>query len=159
MKRAAHAAEERRDGTSEGELLAHVAMMAALQPGSVLELLLARGQSFPYAPRPAQIAKGEDKQCFYNAFVLARFSSGLHYCEGFATSIIPVLHAWCVTDEGVVVDPTWHEREYTPVYFGLVMDTARLTAHLLRQGTYGVLANWTGAQDDLIDLLRGEHNG
>jgi len=166
MTRAAQAAEEHRNGTNEGDLLAYVAMMAELQRGSrdfqLLDLLLARGQFFEYAPRPSSVAKEADKACFGNALMLARLSEGLHYCEGFATSIIPVMHAWCVTDDGVVVDPTWRENvtDHAPIYFGLVMDNMKVAARTLRQGCYGIMANFEGNEEDFIELLRGEgHDG
>jgi hypothetical protein len=62
--------------------------------------------------------KFEIKQCFYNAQLLAcRGGNQLIYYEGFATSIIPVHHAWCVLDDQLVVDLTWrrdHDLIGTP---------------------------------------------
>ena len=167
MQRAAQAAKQHRNGTGEGEVLAHIAMMAELQRGGsgtrelgLLDLLLARGQFFEHAPRPTHVEKLADKECFSNALTLARDSQGLHYCEGFATSIIPVLHAWCVTDEGVVVDPTWHEdHDRTLIYFGLAMDLGKVMARVIRQGCYGIMANFDGDEDEFIALLRGDDHG
>ena len=63
----------------------------------------------------------EIKQCYYNS-MMARHS--LEYWEGWATSMIPLNHAWNVKD-GKVVDTTWslldHQREQAEdiLYLGI----------------------------------------
>lgn len=48
------------------------------------------------------------KECFYNAQRAAILEPMRYrYFEGFAVSLIPVHHAWIVTDQGAVLDPTW----------------------------------------------------
>ncbi len=50
------------------------------------------------------------------------------YCEGFADSIVPVLHAWCIDELGNVIDPTWrkgndyHGIPYTTEYVSKVVE-------------------------------------
>ena len=59
--------------------------------------------------------------CFDNAFKRARSSGGkLRYCEGYATSVIPLPHAWCIDREDRVVELTW--RTPGVAYFGAVFD-------------------------------------
>ena len=58
------------------------------------------------------------KQCFYNAQQLALFKKGYVYFEGFVTTDIgfPIHHGWCVTDSGILVDPTLrinHNKRFT----------------------------------------------
>ena len=63
----------------------------------------------------------EIKQCYYNS-MMAHHS--LEYWEGWATSMIPLNHAWNVKD-GKVVDTTWslldHQREQAEqiLYLGI----------------------------------------
>lgn len=45
--------------------------------------------------------------CFSNSLSIARKLDGYQYYEGFATCMIPVEHAWIVSPEGKVIDPTW----------------------------------------------------
>jgi len=61
------------------------------------------------------------KQCFYNAqmMMLSDIENKLEYCEGYAISIIPLLHAW-VTINDKVIDLTWthHNGKYVFGKFG-----------------------------------------
>ncbi len=65
--------------------------------------------------------KPEIKQCYYNSMMA---HPSLEYWEGWATSMIPLNHAWNVKD-GKVVDTTWslldHQREKAEhiLYFGI----------------------------------------
>ena len=65
--------------------------------------------------------KPEIKQCYYNSMMA---HSSLEYWEGWATSILPLNHAWNVKD-GKVVDTTWslldHQREQAEdiLYLGI----------------------------------------
>jgi hypothetical protein len=103
-------------------------------------LVLAYGS--PYSGTPWSAWKGtgyrrrKAKQCFLNA---ARFESqyGLTYVEGFAHSIIPVHHAWCVTADGRVVDPTWHDADETTSYLGIPFPVVRSAElFLMDQGNH-----------------------
>jgi len=93
-------------------------------PQLVDELLLVsvllRGGSF-YPPRslPKGIKRGAFGQCFDNSRKLAK-KKGWTYCEGVAlTGKYDVVqpHAWCVDQQGNVVDPTWEETGLA--YLGL----------------------------------------
>jgi len=89
---------------------------------------------------------GENKECYANAARLAmRHDKYLIYCEGYAASIIPCLHAWCIERaSGVVVDPTWKEGiTNEPVlhadYYGISMQPGFMARVMLQSKTYGVL--------------------
>ena len=56
------------------------------------------------------------KACFRNAALYAELY-GLRYVEGYAQSIIPVHHGWCVDSFGKVVEVTWDSLG--SAYFGV----------------------------------------
>lgn len=83
------------------------------------------------------------KACFENCRRLVKRMPGLKYYEGTATSIIPMEHAWVVTPEGRVLEPTlcllrrFEERKFVPEgvdgspegyvdYFGIHIPTEKL---------------------------------
>ena len=84
------------------------------------DFVLQHGRPFSFGPRPKGIRRMAAQQCFDNAFRLAR-RRGLIYVEGFAVNsfLFPFPHGWCVTGEGVVVDPTWDDGWE---YFGIPFD-------------------------------------
>lgn len=108
---------------------------------SIDELLLKHGRSFKPKAKPKGVHWGRAKECYCNAATLATGSGlGLTYCEGYAAGIIPVLHAWCVNDQGEVVDNTW--RTKGTEYFGVPFKTSYLIGALILRGYYGLLDNW-----------------
>lgn len=63
---------------------------------------------------------GEFKECFKNALEAAMLHD-LVYCEGYAFSVIPTLHAWCIDPKTkTVIDPTWEKGTQ---YFGVPFRT------------------------------------
>lgn len=64
----------------------------------------------------AIVRPGTPKHCFWNAREAAR-KFGWQYWEGYALSIIPMLHAWCVDQAGRVVEVTW--KQLGESYYGV----------------------------------------
>jgi hypothetical protein len=103
--------------------------------GSLFDLILEHGQWNRPALFPERLAhlRGRPGRCFDNSDRLARVT-GLRYTEGFALSdvaLVPLAHAWCITDDGTVVDPTWR----TPglAYLGVPLTPAYRAAVLQRR--------------------------
>ena len=124
---------------------------------SIEEFILQYGQHYPeYQTKPKWVKKGIIKECFSNCLhALMGNSDRLIYCEGYASGVIPVHHAWLMLD-GKVVDPTWHGRDIVSPkteYFGIQFNTQYVLKVARESGYYGVLDNF--AQN--YPLLRGEH--
>lgn len=87
----------------------------------------------------------EIKQCYYNSMMAHR---SLEYWEGWATSMIPLNHAWNVKD-GKVVDTTWslldHQRKQAEdiLYLGIkiprefIMENLSVNTRFKRANTAG----------------------
>lgn len=111
---------------------------------STYDLVLREGAAY----EPAEYVDGwwaftgRPRHCFRNALLLAHLHpDDLTYVEGYAAGVIPVLHAWCVTADGHVVDPTWttgNGREYV----GIAFDTDWVEAYTDVRGIYGVIDDW-----------------
>ena len=107
---------------------------------------LDHGKEYPLGPHSFSLPRDTPKACFTNAAHLALRLPHLTYVEGMVMSVIPIEHAWCVDEEGVVVDTTLtedrldgREREY----FGVPFQTEYLRKALLVNGYYGLLDGMT----------------
>lgn len=91
--------------------------------------------------------RGTPKQCFANAGDMALYSPHLTYCEGLAwrPNGIPIAihHAWLVTDDGTVVDPTWQDCGDCE-YLGVTVDKETLRSRILETKMWGVLDYGSG---------------
>ncbi len=104
------------------------------------DFVLQEGREFEATPLPEDIQRGEMRRCFQNAHCLALSNVELSYTEGFAFQVAyPMLHAWCVTDDGKVVDPTWSDGQG---YFGVPFDQKFACEFVHQQGRYGLIDVW-----------------
>jgi hypothetical protein len=100
-------------------------VMRECQPASIIvsppAFVLQYGEVFDTGiPVLKPVKHGIIKECYINAMKLARRGTRYTYVEGYALSIIPVPHAWCIDNEnGAIVDNTWRRpgREYVGVKF------------------------------------------
>lgn len=92
---------------------------------------------------------GEPQSCFANAALLAMQRSDLTYVEGYAMNgFFPVAHAWCVTADGDVVDPTWVPENGVTVepdveYLGIPFGTDYVLRTICENEMYGVVCDWS----------------
>lgn len=107
------------------------------KPGPA-QFVLDHGKEYPLKFRTL-LRRGPLKQCFNNAFRMAK-AKKWKYAEGWATNIIPVQHAWCVDDEGNIVETTWAEDGLS--YFGVEIPLGIVAAVARSTGCIGVFASW-----------------
>lgn len=119
---------------------------AFLKMGHTLTMFkLQRGFYWPGAARPADIREGEPRECFKNAGLLALESDGRYtYVEGWAIPPkgFPVDHAWCLDENGAIVDTTWPDAERSH-YVGIPMSEEFLSTTVLKRGVWGVFGDFT----------------
>jgi len=100
--------------------------------------LFKHGRAFVAAALPKDVRKTTNGHSFDNSLRLAtRRHPALVYAEGKVTSVVegdPLIeHAWCVTPEGVVVDPTLEHPEQHE-YFGVTFSPAALLRGIRASG-------------------------
>jgi len=85
-------------------------------------------------PLPEQVNAGTPRNCFYNAFNLAKDDPSLTYCEGYAIGRAGVRmhHAWVTDGKGSSMDSTWGEagRAYAGVPFQILFLLERALKNL-----------------------------
>ena len=100
--------------------------------------VLHRGRLFDAGELPATVRRGTSGQCFQNAAELVMKEPEKYaYVEGYAMGIMPVHHAWCVTRDGSVIDPTWTDSKES-AYFGIPMNMRFVAETVLNNGVWGV---------------------
>lgn len=109
---------------------------------SLYDFVSQHGRTWTPGTKPKGIEWGRIKNCYQNAAELVLYDNRreLIYVEGYAAGIIPVMHAWCVTPEGVVVDNTW--RTPGTDYFGIPFSREYLRESLLTHEVYGLIDLW-----------------
>lgn len=105
----------------------------------------------PYKPRPKGIRKQANKMCYRNSLMLAMSRPGWKYVEGYALGIIPTQHAWCVDEEGRVVEPTW--KQSGSAYFGIAMEPDDVLKYCGLSGIYGVFGYATRSPEGWSHML------
>jgi predicted ABC-type ATPase len=121
------------------KLTDYLRQVAGMSANTKEAIVLKHGQHYEPQPLPEGYERGKSKQCYANATRLSQ-RTGLTYVEGYAVPDfidLPIAHAWCVDDDGRVVDNTWK----TPgrVYYGVPMDQRFMASVMMETGTFGVL--------------------
>ena len=112
------------------------------------EFILRKGTLFKNPGNPEWVPMMEMKQCFRNAALLAYQRPGLKYAEGYIFRYMPILHGWCVDDEGNVIDPTIHD--YDGDYLGVSFTLDEYFLETKKTNTASVLNTDYGINIDLM---------
>lgn len=108
-----------------------------------MDFILAHGRHWTPASFPVgRYPLGFEKECYRNAANLAFDHVELTYVEGYATSMLPVEHAWCIDDQGRVVDNTWTDGRAGVEYFGVAFNTKFLREHVYHRERYGLIEGY-----------------
>ena len=114
----------------------------AFGPNPVTRFMLTEGREFPFTKGSFAGPRGTPKECYANAAHLAIWNKKLTYCEGQVHTIMPIEHAWCIDEDGVVVDPTLDtDGRVGDIhgYFGVPFRTDYLKRALMANKVYGLL--------------------
>jgi hypothetical protein len=94
-------------------------------------------------PPQYSIYKGRPFKCHTNAIMLTLSCPELTYCEGYAKPTIdvdPVEHAWCITADGKVVEPTWDKCGIA--YWGISLCFVSVCEIMLEPNRVEHIENW-----------------
>lgn len=116
--------------------------------GSYEDFVLKNGREWTITANSFKGKRAKAKDCYRNAYQLT-LGKGLTYCEGWALHVIPIEHAWCIDDQGNVVDPTWSSGES---YFGVAFKTSAVLRAATETGVYGLFGDYKRKHP----ILRGE---
>ncbi len=126
--------------------------------GRSAKFVLKYGRSFIPTDLPKEYRHGEMGNCYKNSALMS-FKHKLTYVEGFATVLendFPTLHAWCIDDDGNVLDRTW---AYTGKnsYFGVPIKDSYIKIMYKKSGYYGVIdryeLNWPITREEPSNFL------
>lgn len=110
------------------------------------DFIAQHGQAYRGRRLPKGYRYRAPKQCFRNAYHLARQHPGrLRYVEGYVLRYLPVHHAWCVDEDGQVVDPTLRltaEEAGRTEYLGVTLPLELVDQAILLSERFGVLEDW-----------------
>jgi hypothetical protein len=101
-------------------------------------LVLRYGRSF--SQRVPTRVRGRRGKCFQTCYDWIVQDSSLTYCEGYAICkglVLPVLHAWLVSAQGEVHDPSWTDK--TTAYFGLELTRDFVLTTVGQTKSYGII--------------------
>ena len=117
----------------------YLGMVAKIQPTGMDAFIKKYGRKYDVDHATYKGKRGTQKQCFMNAGRLAIANPNLTYVEGYIMFMgIPIHHAWCVTKNNTVVDPTLKNNDDLTVYFGVPFKTDYLNKTILKTKYWGI---------------------
>lgn len=119
--------------------------MAAIG-SDIAQAVLQHGVVWTVQSVAEEMSAGPDSERFMKAGTLAMhpYMRRLTYVEGYAMREhgLPVHHAWCVTEHGQVMDPSWPLHPQT-AYLGIPIQREFMMQAVRERGDWGVLESRT----------------
>lgn len=113
-----------------------------LKYGGFEELVLEYGIEMESSPLPKGMKPGLPKACYWNCQQLMYKRKNLIYVEGYALDMdisFPLSHAWLMTKDKKVIDPTW--RNSNIYYLGVPLSTEWVKTILKSRMRNGEITN------------------
>lgn len=103
--------------------------------------ILEHGKQFEFDTSTFKGRRGKQGMCYMNATHKALAKPDLTYCEGYLLICgVPVHHAWCVNEHGMVIDPTIDNNNGRVMeYYGVPFTRDYLCEALSQNEVYGLL--------------------
>lgn len=117
------------------------------QKKNFYQFVLDHGKEYTGRRLPSDYRQRTPKECFKNAAELA-LETGLTYVEGFLFRFVPIHHAWCIDENGNVIDPTVMDPQDCE-YLGVPYDLDFVLDFITKAGYYGIMFNAAGG--DMFD--------
>jgi len=127
--------------TGQTMLIDYATTLATMMHSKTHALLVAHGKVCTPQKLPRCYRRGTVRECYRNAYNLAMMHNELQYVEGLALPDfmdIPIDHAWCIDDNGMVVDNTW--PTVGKEYFGVPFDIKFVCNVIIDTGHFGAIA-------------------
>ena len=104
------------------------------------DFMLTYGREYKTGPNTYAGPRLKPHNCFGNALHLTMIDSSLTYVEGKVFVYgVPLDHAWCISVDGIVIDPTITDTDKEYAYFGVALKTDYVAKAVLLNKVYGVL--------------------
>jgi hypothetical protein len=135
-------AESRGEGPRMNATLDHLNAVARLGSKHA-QFILEHGRAFEIDDRTFKGRRMTIKECFSNTTKMVWNDWSLTYVEGYVSALIPFHHAWCMRDDGGIIDPTLRIKgrvgDMPHDYFGVPFSGAFLNRYLRTVRIYGLL--------------------
>lgn len=118
------------------------------------ELVLDYGFIMEPQPLPEMMEPGIPQFSYWNCQQLVLASDSLTYAEGYALHAdvgFPIAHAWLLTPDGCVIDPTW---DSPGCYFGVPLSTKWVKSVLGTRNSIDNLSIFDGNYIEKFSLLK-----
>ena len=115
-------------------------LLSVWPENELMRFMLENSRDYTIGPDSFAGPRDPPRACFMNAARLAFKTPALTYVEGkVSCHLIPIDHAWCVDQSGIVVDPTLTPTLDLSGYFGVPLKTEYVRRAVIKNRRWGLL--------------------